>query len=95
MLLISHIVSYRQLSRLVQDVKNVHNVNVKERLLSPFVSGKERSHIINVTSEHRWGYVEYYAYVKDPQKRVVITSKIHLQAYTEVSVVTVPHRFFS
>jgi len=43
------------LSRLVQDVKNVHNVNVHERLQSPFVSGKERSHIINVTSEHRWG----------------------------------------
>ncbi len=27
---------------------------------------------MNVTSEHRWGYVEYYVYVIDSQKRVVI-----------------------
>ncbi len=25
---------------------------------------------MNVASEHRWGYVEYYVYVKDSQKRV-------------------------
>ncbi len=27
---------------------------------------------MNVASEHRWEYVEYYVYVKDSQKRVVI-----------------------
>ena len=27
---------------------------------------------MNVASEHGWGYVEYYVYVKDSQKRVVI-----------------------
>ncbi len=60
------------LSRLFQNVKNVHNVNVNERLVSLFVSGKGRSHFMNVMSEHRWWYVKYYVYVKDSQKRVVI-----------------------
>src|SRR6266568_6833298 len=64
------------LSRLCQNVKDVHNVNVNECLLSPFVSGKKRSHVMNLTSEHEVGYVTYYVYVKDPSKRVVIKSLI-------------------
>ena len=35
---------------------------------------------MNVTSEDQVGYVEYSVYVKDSQKRVVITSVSHRQA---------------
>jgi len=52
---VSAILTLSRLCQNVENVHNVHNVNANEHLFSLFVSDKERSQIMNVPSEHRWG----------------------------------------